>query len=225
MSEERNSNDVEDKISIKEIHETFWRCRDFELSHLWQRSIFLSAFLILCFTGYGSLLITMLEKASLFAYANLLAFSIGVIGIIFSCLWIMMGKGSKAWYERYENAICAFERKSQYMTPKASHIGGFHYQNIQGYELPQIQKSFFKGNGGAYSPSKINIAIGQITLWLWSIIVLFHGAVAIWGKDIISLKAFTYIILIGGSIVILLFFCAVFYRKIYWLHSKTLNNE
>ena len=33
MSEERNSNDVEDKISIKEIHETFWRCRDFELSH------------------------------------------------------------------------------------------------------------------------------------------------------------------------------------------------
>lgn len=31
MSEERNSNDVEDKISIKEIHETFWRCRDFEL--------------------------------------------------------------------------------------------------------------------------------------------------------------------------------------------------
>ncbi len=47
----------------------------------------------------------MLEKASLFAYANLLAFSIGVIGIIFSCLWIMMGKGSKAWYERYENAI------------------------------------------------------------------------------------------------------------------------
>ena len=40
MSEERNSNDVEDKISIKEIHETFWRCRDFELSHLWQRSIF-----------------------------------------------------------------------------------------------------------------------------------------------------------------------------------------
>jgi len=72
MSEERNSNDVEDKISIKEIHETFWRCRDFELSHLWQRSIFLSAFLILCFTGYGSLLITMLEKASLFAYAKLL---------------------------------------------------------------------------------------------------------------------------------------------------------
>ena len=171
MSEERNSNDVEDKISIKEIHETFWRCRDFELSHLWQRSIFLSAFLILCFTGYGSLLITMLEKASLFAYANLLAFSIGVIGIIFSCLWIMMGKGSKAWYERYENAICAFERKSQYMTPKASHIGGFHYQNIQGYELPQIQKSFFKGNGGAYSPSKI---VSDIMLRDTSLISFFE---------------------------------------------------
>ena len=42
-----NSADQNEKISIKEIHETLWRCRDFELSHLWQRSIFLSAVPIL----------------------------------------------------------------------------------------------------------------------------------------------------------------------------------
>ena len=52
-SSNQNENMAEEKISIKEIHETLWRCRDFELSHLWQRSIFLSAFLILCFTVYG----------------------------------------------------------------------------------------------------------------------------------------------------------------------------
>ena len=52
-SSNQNENMAEEKISIKEIHEKLWRCRDFELSHLWQRSIFLSAFLILCFTGYG----------------------------------------------------------------------------------------------------------------------------------------------------------------------------
>ena len=104
-----NSADQNEKISIKEIHETLWRCRDFELSHLWQRSIFLSAFLILCFTGYGSLLMLMFEKPNLIEYANLLAYAIGILGLVFSCLWIMMGKGSKAWYERYENAISAFE--------------------------------------------------------------------------------------------------------------------
>ena len=52
-SSNQNENMAEEKISIKEIHETLWRCRDFVLSHLWQRSTFLSAFLILCFTGYG----------------------------------------------------------------------------------------------------------------------------------------------------------------------------
>lgn len=74
-SSNQNENMAEEKISIKEIHETLWRCRDFELSHLWQRSIFLSAFLILCFTGYGGVLVSMFEKNDSFEYANLLAFA------------------------------------------------------------------------------------------------------------------------------------------------------
>ena len=40
-------------LSIKELYAQYWHCRDFEIQNLWQRSIFLGTFLILCFTGYG----------------------------------------------------------------------------------------------------------------------------------------------------------------------------
>ncbi len=221
--DDTNNDDL--KIVVKDIHETYWRCRDFELSHLWQRSIFLSAFLILCFTGYGVLMMKLLDTEKRFIYINLLAFAICVVGIIFSCLWIMMGKGSKAWYERYENAIEAFERNKKYATAKAAHIGGFHYDNIQNYNFPSLKKNLFYGDGGAYSPSKINIAIGQITLVLWTFALLFHGIVALKGVDIIIRNEFPYIILIGGIAILIIFFLIVFVPKIHWLHSPTLNNE
>jgi len=219
------SENTDEKISIKEIHETLWRCRDFELSHLWQRSIFLSAFLILCFTGYGGLLMLMFEKSNLFEYVNLLAFAIGILGVVFSCLWIMMGKGSKAWYERYEKAIYAFERQSKYATPAANHIGGFKYQNIRGYEKPTIKKCLFSGDGGAYSPSRINIAIGQITLLIWTTIILLHAAIAIFDKQILKLEYIKWIVLVGGVLFIVVFIIMVLYSKFHWLHSGTLNDE
>ena len=37
------------EITTKDIRDSLWRCRDFELSHLWQRSIFLD---YTCFMFY-----------------------------------------------------------------------------------------------------------------------------------------------------------------------------
>ena len=218
-----NSADQNEKISIKEIHETLWRCRDFELSHLWQRSIFLSAFLILCFTGYGSLLMLMFEKPNLIEYANLLAYAIGILGLVFSCLWIMMGKGSKAWYERYENAISAFECQSKYITSAVNHIGGFLNKNIRGYEKPTINKCLLSGVGGAYSPSRINIAIGQITLFIWATIILLHAAIAIFDVQILKMEYIKWIVFVGGILFIAVFLIMVLYPKFHWLHSGTLD--
>lgn len=217
------------KITIKEIHETYWRCRDFELSHLWQRSIFLSAFLILCFTGYGALISKMIDMGNVnkLAYVNLLAFLVSIIGIIFSCLWIMMGKGSKAWYERYENAILAFECNNHYVEPIAAHIGGFQYGNLPDYKWLPINKNLFKGNGGAYSPSKINIAIGQVTFILWSIAAFSHAVLGIiWlcKKSFAPTYCIISPIIIGGGILsLIIFFFLVFYQRFHWLHSPTLN--
>ena len=44
------------KITRKDIHDKLWEARDFEISHLWQRSIFLAAFIVLLFTAYFSVL-------------------------------------------------------------------------------------------------------------------------------------------------------------------------
>ncbi len=223
--DDNKKKDVDEKIAIKEIHETLWRCRDFELSHLWQRSIFLSAFLILCFTGYGGLLVLMFQKPILIENANLLAYVIGILGVVFSCLWIMMGKGSKAWYERYENAISAFERNLKYVTPAANHIGGFNYRNIQGYKEPEIKDCLLSGMGGTYSPSRINIAIGQITLFIWITIILLHAAIAIFGAEILNMKYIKWIALVGGVLFIAVFIMMVLYSKFHWLHSSISNDE
>ena len=49
------------KVSKKDLYEKLWQSRDFELSHLWQRSIFLATFIVLLFTLYFTLLGTLLE--------------------------------------------------------------------------------------------------------------------------------------------------------------------
>ena len=53
MSEQGGSN--ESKLTAKDFYNEMWHCRDFELSHLWQRSVFLGAFMLAIATGYGAL--------------------------------------------------------------------------------------------------------------------------------------------------------------------------
>ena len=115
-----------------------WNKRDFELSHLWQRSIFITTFIILVYTGYGAIWLNVLKsdinliqivnttkensdneiltnlnkdyqynsnKDGLFMITNLISIFIAILGYTLSLLYIMMGKGSKFWYECYEALI------------------------------------------------------------------------------------------------------------------------
>ncbi len=167
----------DEKINIKDIHKTFWECRNFELSHLWQRSIFLTTFLVVCFTAYGNILMKLFCISSdiKFIMFNAIAYILSLMGITFSILWIKMGKGSKAWYEIYENAIAAFEQNTKYATNKASTIGGFGFhKRLESYEKGKIANNILSTDGGAYSVSRINIAIGQVFLFIWSIIGISH---------------------------------------------------
>lgn len=88
------------KISIEEFYKSLWRCRDFEIQNLWQRSIFLTAFMLLSYTGYGTVLLKIVELDD-----------------------------------------CILSLKA-----------------------------------GAYSPSKINIAIGQVSFASWVILFLLHSS-------------------------------------------------
>lgn len=102
----------DDQVSLKEIRETFYRLRDFEISNLWQRAIFLSALLVLFFSGYGLLVSKLFEKEiKKFLMIHEVCSVVALLAIIFSIIWIMMAKGSKAWYEVYERRICDIEKE------------------------------------------------------------------------------------------------------------------
>lgn len=171
---------VDDLIAPKDIYMSLWKCRDFELSHLWQRSIFLTTFLVICFTGYGCALMKICDilsdnNISVLLILNIVSIIIALLGIILSLFWIMMGKGSKAWYEKYEKALYNIERNSRYCHTIVT-------QNMESDEvmhggLPKTKtnESFFSTDGGSFSVSRINIAIGQVSLVIWYAIYFAHS--------------------------------------------------
>ena len=168
----------EDKVTLKELRATFYECRNFELSYFWQRSAFLLTILTLCFTGYGILLFNVVEKNAktinaLMPY-NFLAVMICALGLLFSVLWICLAKGSKAWYELYEAAICEIEREKKDLQIPEKYIMG---------ELPQcdfyknfpVTRNLFSGSGGPFSPAKTLIVAGQISLATWTLALVAHS--------------------------------------------------
>lgn len=160
---------TDSKLTTKDIYYTLWRCRDFELSHLWQRSIFLSAFLLLCFTGYGVLILKIAENSECTLNLHILGAVLGIVACIFSHMWIMMAKGSKAWYEKYEKEISSFEN-NEYIEENAKNL---IKENRERKEL-DLNNCPFSTKGGEFSPSRINIGIGIVSLVIWGIAFIFH---------------------------------------------------
>lgn len=165
---------VSRKILLERLNR-FYQCRDFELSHLWQRSVFLGAFLVLVFSGYGYMLISKWDKiieikkiSQDYMLLHFIAVGLAFTGIIISILWIMMGKSSKAWYEVYESRICDIEARKEMGIEENYRMG------VYGSEAKTINSSLLSKKGGKYSPSKINIAIGQFSLALCFLIGTAH---------------------------------------------------
>ena len=159
------------ECELKEIQDRFYKCRDFEISNLWQRSILLTAFLLLCFTGYGNIIKYIFENLEMvdFYYHEIAAF-ISIVGMVFSIFWIMMGKASKAWYEFYEDQICSIENEKELGIKECYRMGNSIYNT----DNKKIDGNIFTNNAGIYSPSKINIRIGHLCLIIWVVIFLIH---------------------------------------------------
>lgn len=226
--------------SLRRTLDRMYSCRDLEISNLWQRSVFLGTFLVLCFTGYGVLVhsILTLNKGTTeqFLQFHFVCCILAVLSVVFSVLWIQMAKASKAWYEVYENYICYFQHEILHGIASLEgeygngeyYPGGYKIGNEVKYKL-DINNSLFSSKAGGYSPSKINIFIGQICLVLWCTIILVHISLItenlqIWAMD----KCCLYCIF--GLIVILLIIYLtlilnpeknVFYKQV---RSGFLNN-
>ena len=139
------------KVSHKELWETFYRLRDFEISNLWQRSIFLSALLVLFFPAYGVLVLKLLESTGKHIIYHEICCALALCAIIFSIIWIMMAKGSKAWFEVYEQKICKIEDEEDLG------IKG-EYSMLNMGKVPwSLDSRLLSGKAGCYSVSKLNI--------------------------------------------------------------------
>jgi bacitracin transport system permease protein len=166
-----------EKDDLRYTLDRLYECRNLEISNLWQRSVFLSVFLILCFTAYGYLgleiISKFLDKAKDLEKQLLLSsicLFIALVGSLFSIIWILMAKGSKAWYEVYESAITTFENTHSALLklPKDNIMGNMVL------EKNRKSRNIFSTKAGGYSPSRLNIAIGQISLILWIIFIAVH---------------------------------------------------
>ena len=170
-------------VSLRDMYMRLCACRDFEIKLQWERAVFLTAFLIACFAGYGSFMLSVHQHG----YGSLssllvkcIPIAITFVGIVLSLFWILMAKGSKAWYEHYEQAIAAFAKEH---TP----AGVFEYMLAhQWYSLSDIKRNpmsngILNFKGGCYSVSKIVIAIGVGSLIIWSMLFVLHSCSVIFG--------------------------------------------
>lgn len=157
-------------LSYNDLYKEVWEGRNFEISHLWQRSVFLATFMLAIMAGYGTLLLELLkvESSCTATKYHLVAVVLCYLGYIFSLLWVMMAKGSKFWYERYERAISVFVKNR---IEKNSFVP-YHGNLPNPYKM---NDSVLNTSAGYYSVSKINICIGIIGLFAWSIINVVHS--------------------------------------------------
>lgn len=188
-----------DRPTAKDIYDYLWRGRDFELKHLWQRSVFLAAFLLGIASTYAlyikDVFIPHLSPNEICVGFPLI-FSIGIVpflicllGIIFSVLWIMMGKGSKAWYELYESNLAKMsdnprfwkdeaEGESEldkiFCNKKTGRYTEYLFGHLQNRHGDPIDKKLFSTAAGSFSVSKVNIMIGIISLKFFIVALFFH---------------------------------------------------
>jgi len=160
-------------MSPEDVYKELWHCRDFELEHVWHRSIFLSAFLLGAYLAYGSCFMFAYEHALAATIANAVLCLIALLMFLLSCFWVMMAKGSKAWYEKWENAIHAYP-EAFWGASLHGKVSGFRFENISGFIKPHKSDWLWNTEGGAYSPSRINIAIGHLSCVVSGLLVITH---------------------------------------------------
>lgn len=209
-----------EKITFRDIYETAWKCRDFELSTLWRRSAMLGAFMVAMYAGYGALLLNVFEHGCLQRWIpfNLLAEGMCGFGMVFSALWIMMLKGSKGWCERCEAALSGFREAM----PDEVFAGedarenaafGIFWTSVTKRNLKDFEsdENLFSTSGGPFSVSRVAIMLGQVSLVGWLLLGLGHAVALMFdGADILRVltayaPVLVSLLLISGVVCVFVF--------------------
>ncbi|MGX3011706.1 RipA family octameric membrane protein [Helicobacter sp. 23-1044] len=157
-----------------------------EIRNLWQRSIFLGAFMTLAWGGYGALQLKFIEQC----LQNICAYHFASLGLCFviivlSLLWIAMAKGSKFVQEAHEKHIRKFNFNETEQDIKKLFCELDEYEYIEKNGNSDTKKEMDKDlspnlffskalKAYRYSPSKINIALGWFSAVMACVLTLLH---------------------------------------------------
>lgn len=205
-----------DLIGFHEVFDRLWKCRDFELATLWQRSVLLGTFMLATYAGYGMMILNVFEKsyrATRWDVLNLVAIGMCGFGVLLSVLWVMMLKGSKAWYEIYERAIEDFRTywpeafRTCVMTSRSvqcSELAGFGIVWIKRHKTNlDFSGSLVSGAAGCYSVSRVAILIGQTSLIGWLGLVVVHLLFLLVGYETVVRLCDSHDVMVGVAVVLL----------------------
>lgn len=166
-------------VNPQNLFQMLWEHRDFEVKNQWQRSVFLTTYLTLCFAGYGTLLVSMTSGQpnlhALFAM-NGAAVVISMMGVVLSLLWICMAKGSSFWLKEQEERIQQFvEKLSASQEGMDDDLKPFARGNVLCGPSEENSFSICSPRCARFSPSKINVLIGIASLFFFMFVGVFHG--------------------------------------------------
>lgn len=165
---------VDHELAMK-IYDRLCHCRDMEIELVWKRAVFLTAFMIAALASYGGLLTAAVRKGfslPLFYGVTMCGIGISCVGVVLSLMWIMMSKGSKAWYEHYEQAISAFA--VEYLLPPFDKLAAHDWLSIPNIKREKMLNGILKTHGGTYSVSRVSVMVGQLALSIWSVLIISH---------------------------------------------------
>lgn len=167
---------VDRELALR-IYDRLCHCRDMEIELVWKRAVFMTAFLIACFAGYGGLIVAALSRSysdRAFFFVTVAACFLATMGFAMSVIWIMMCKGSKAWYEHYENAIEAHAREN--FECKYGNLLAHDWRDLASdKQSREMSKCLLSTQGGGYSVSRLAIVIGQLAAIIWVLVLVGHG--------------------------------------------------
>ena len=176
----------------KYIYDKVYQGYEREISTLWQRSVFLGAFILGISTAFGAIISKALESDISFATFKGIQISlcfVSLLGIIFSVLWICMARASKANQEEFEMRLTAFGKKfgisgancteniddDSFYNETGTHpsilgeVDSLKFKKYAGW-CHETNTRFSSLDGGSFSVGKTNIMIGCMFLLAYSVL-------------------------------------------------------
>ncbi|MBU2987254.1 hypothetical protein KO528_17955 [Saccharophagus degradans] len=175
--------------------------RKFEIELYWKRASYFWVLIGAAFVGYVAV-ITGVET-----YKNELSIVMASLGLVFSCAWLAVNKGSKFWQENWEGHVDMLEN---------SHIGPLYKTVFNN------SKKVLSLSGHHFSVSKINLAVSFYVVLVW-LSVLIISILLIVFPACIPTSAIVNIAVYILAAITMVFCCGLLFSD--WCKSKILKSK